>query len=139
MLGEPILEKLMRLHLKSQQQYGNTPFAYFPNEDIMETVDIAGTRREIFKSTLHFLIITGLWLQMFYVDKGKVDTVQQLECAFFASLFNDIYLTKGSITQHRTAVVELYNLFVSFEQSCLRGKSVLWFLSDLRFDYYSFP
>jgi len=143
MLGEPILEKLMRLHLKSQQQYGFAPFAYLPGEDKMKTLDIGGTRR-IFESTLNLLIITGLWLQMYGVDKATVGTVQQLECAFWASLFSELYLTKWSVTQHSAAVVELYNLFVSFEQSCLRGKSihyilsVFWLFDSISIHFYDF-
>jgi len=122
MLGEPNLEHLMRFHLKTQQKYGTAPFAFFTYEDKMKTNNIVKTRREILKSILHILIITGLWLQMYYRDKSKVDTVQQLECVCFASAFSAFYLTKRSQFQHSGDVVELYNLFAVFEQSCLKSK-----------------
>jgi len=113
MLGQPSLEKLMRLHLKSQQKYGSAPFAFLPNEDKMKILNIAGTRGEILKSTLHLLIITGLWLQMYNVDKRKVDTVQQLECVCFSAAFTVLCLSKQSIFWHSSDVFELYNLFCS--------------------------
>jgi len=132
MLGEPSLEKLMRLHLKTQQKYGDTPFAYLPQEDKMKILDMPGTRSAILKSTLDLLFITGLWLQIYISDKSNVNTVQQLEGLLFASVISVLYLGKRSIAQHGGAIVELYNLFASFEQSCLKGKSIFCIQSVIR-------
>jgi len=83
---------------------------------------IARTRIEVLKSIRHLLIITGLWLQMYSVEKSKVDTVQRLECVFFASAFTTFYLAKQTICFHGGDVAELYNLFAAFEHSCLKSK-----------------
>jgi len=124
MLGEPSLESLMRFHLKTQKLYGVAPFAYLPNEDKMKTNKIAGSPTEILKIPVHLLIITGLWLQMYSVDKSKVDRVEQLECVCFAVVFTGFWLAKQTIFWHGGHVVEIYNLFAAFEQSCLKGKNI---------------
>jgi len=122
MLGEPHFEELMRLHLKSQKQYGAAPFVYLPDEDKMKTLDLSGTRREVLKSSLYLLIITGLWVQMYNVDKSKADTVEKLESVCVPAGMTVLYFAKQSIFQKGGHIVELYNLFAAFEQSCLISK-----------------
>jgi len=66
MLGEPNLEELMRLHLKTQEQYGTAPFAYLPNEDKMKTNKeghgscTRQTGRNIFCFVAFFVLIPNL-------------------------------------------------------------------------------
>jgi len=121
MLGEPSLQLLMRLHLKQQESYGSAPFTYLTKEDKLKISETVGSRREVLKLTLFILISLGMWLQIYYEDKSKVELVQRLESFYIASCFSVLCVAKWSIFHHGAEIVELYNLFVSFEKTCIKG------------------
>jgi len=123
MLGEPTLETLMRFHLKTQGTYGTAPFKYLSNQDKMIVSKNFGSPKESFKLTLCGLIVVGLFLQIYYQDINSVEVVQRFESLFYASAIALICIAKWGIFIHGSDVVELYNLFVAFEKSCLKGQN----------------
>jgi len=97
MLGEPPLEVLMRFHLKEQEIIGSAPFAFSTNEDKLKVCKRAETTAEVLKLTLYAVVLTGLWLRIYYADEHKVDMVQQLESVYFAAAMSVLCIAKRSI------------------------------------------
>jgi len=138
MLGECSLQVLMRLYIKQQEALGSAPFTYLATEDKLKIRKTAGSRRESLKRSVFILILVGIWVQIYFEDKSKVEFVERLESFYIYGCFTILCVSKWSVFHHGADIVEPYNMFVSFEKTCIKGNCAVVVNFNFLFPYLCF-
>jgi len=118
----------VKIQILQQSLLGTNPFNFSPNSQKLVLKDKTWLRREYIKIALLTIYCAVLWLQ-FILDKtaSTAETMEYLLCANGVAVF---WLTKVVVYQKRKSIVELFNLFIQFEQRYLQGKFfVIYFLN----------